>query len=45
MTEAMEMWLTLVSIKDVRAFLGLAWYYQRYIPGFLTVPAPMTNLI
>ena len=45
MTEAMEMWLTLVSIKDVLAFLGLASYYRRYIPGFLTVAAPKTNLM
>ncbi len=43
-TEAMENWPTLVSIKDVRAFLGLASYYRRYIPGFSTVAALMTNL-
>ncbi len=31
-------------MKDVRAFLGLASYYRRYIPGFSTVAAPLTNL-
>ncbi len=29
---------------DVRTFLGLASYYQRYIPGFPTVVVPMMNL-
>ncbi len=43
-TEAVENWPTAVNVKDVRAFLGLASYYRRYIPGFSTVTAPMTNL-
>ncbi len=43
-TEAMEKWPTPVNVKDVRAFLGLASYYRRYISGFSTVAAPMTNL-
>ncbi len=43
-TEAMEKWPTPVNVKDVRAFLGLASYYRRYIPGFSTVAAPMINL-
>ncbi len=43
-TEAVEKWPTPVNVKDVRAFLGLASYYSRYIPGFSTVAAPMTNL-
>ncbi len=42
--EAMEKWPTPINVKDVRAFLGLASYYRRYIPGFSTVAAPMTNL-
>ncbi len=44
-TEAVEKWPTPVNFKDVRAFLGLASYYRRYIPGFSTVAAPMTNLM
>ncbi len=36
-TEAMEKRPTPVNLKDVRAFLGLASYYRRYIPGFSTV--------
>ncbi len=44
-TEAVEQWPTPTSVKDVRAFLGLASYYRRYIPGFSTVAAPLTNLM
>ena len=43
-TEAMEKWPTPINVKDVRAFLGLASYYTRYIPGFSSVAALMTNL-
>ncbi len=43
-TQVVEKWPTQVNIKDLRAFLGLASYYCRYIPGFSTVAAPMTNL-
>ncbi len=43
-TEAMEKGPTPINVKDVRAFLGLASYYRRYMPGFSTVAAPMTNL-
>ncbi len=44
-TEAVEQWPTPANVKDIRAFLGLASYYRRYIPGFSTVAAPLTNLI
>ena len=30
--------------KDVRAFLGLAGYYRRFIPNFAAVVVPMTEL-
>ena len=30
--------------KNVRAFLGLAGYYQRFIPNFAAVTVPMTEL-
>ncbi len=43
-TEAVENWPTPVNVKDMQAFLGLGSYYRRYIPGFSTVAAPMTNL-
>ncbi len=43
-TEAVEQWPIPTSVKDVRAFLGPASYYRRYIPGFSTVAATLTNL-
>ncbi len=43
-TEAVEKWPTPVNVKDLQAFLGLASYCRRYIPGFFMVAAPMTNL-
>ncbi len=43
-TKAVEKWPTPINLKDVRAFLGLASYNRRYIPGFSTEAAPMTNL-
>ena len=30
--------------KDVRAFLGLAGYYRRFIPNFALVAVPLTDL-
>ncbi len=43
-TEAIEQWPTPTSVNDVPAFLCLASYYRRYIAGFSTVAAPLTNL-
>ncbi len=43
-TTAVQDWLTPGSIKDVRAFLGLASYYRRYIPNFASVATPLTGL-
>ncbi len=43
-TAAVQDWPTPRTVKDVRAFLGLASYYRHYIPNFASVAAPLTGL-
>ncbi len=43
-TAAVQDWVTPRTVKDVRAFLGLASYYRRYIPKFASVAMPLTGL-
>ncbi|GBG71593.1 hypothetical protein CBR_g9009 [Chara braunii] len=33
------------TIRQVRAFLGLASYYRRFIKGFAAIAGPLTNLL
>jgi hypothetical protein len=33
------------SVDDIRSFLGLARYYQRFIEGFLKISKPVTELL
>ncbi len=39
-TAAVQDWPTPRTVKDVRAFLGLASYYRCYIPNFVSVATP-----
>jgi hypothetical protein len=32
-------------VTDVRSFLGLADYYQRFIEGFSEIAKPLTSLL
>jgi hypothetical protein len=34
-----------MSVSDIRSFLGLAGYYQRFIEGFSKISKPMTELL
>jgi hypothetical protein len=38
-------WKAPMSVSDIRSFLGLAGYYQRFIEGFLKISKPMTELL
>jgi hypothetical protein len=38
-------WNAPTSVGDIRSFLGLAGYYQRFIEGFLKISKPMTELL
>lgn len=38
-------WSQPASARALRAFLGLAWYYRRFIKDYGTVAAPLTRLL
>jgi hypothetical protein len=38
-------WKAPTSVGDIRSFLGLVGYYQRFIEGFLKISKPMTELL
>jgi hypothetical protein len=33
------------SVSDIRSFLGLASYYQRFIEGYSKISKPMIELL
>jgi hypothetical protein len=37
-------WERLTSVIEIRSFLGLAGYYQRFIEGFSLIATPLTQL-
>ncbi|GBG76747.1 hypothetical protein CBR_g22963 [Chara braunii] len=42
--QAIQEWLEPRNVTDVRSFLGLAGYYQRFIKGYLKIAAHLTKL-
>ena len=38
-------WLAPTSVGEIRSFLGLAGYYQRFIENFSKIAKPMTMLL
>ena len=43
-TEAMKNWLRPLTPTDIRNFLGLEGYYQRFVDGFVSIESPLTTL-
>jgi len=43
--EAVKQWPTPTSVKQLRAFLGLASYYRQFIHRFALLVAPLTDLL
>jgi len=37
-------WPTPVNVSELRAYLGLAGYYRRYVPSFSVIAAPLFEL-
>ncbi|KAL4386192.1 hypothetical protein GQ457_09G013260 [Hibiscus cannabinus] len=43
--EAIKAWPPPTTVKEVRGFLGIAGYYRRFIKGFATIAAPLSDLL
>ena len=42
---AVRDWPTPSTVREVRAFLGLAGYYRRFVPSFAAIARPLNNLL
>ncbi|XP_039047295.1 uncharacterized protein LOC120187712 [Hibiscus syriacus] len=43
--EAIRGWPVPTTVKEVQAFLGIASYYRKFIKGFATIAAPISDLL
>ena len=44
-TKTIVMWPKPTCVKEVQQFVGLANYYNEFIPKFSAIPAPLTDLL
>lgn len=42
--EAVMNWERPKNVSEIRSFLGLAGYYRRFVKGFSTLAAPLTQV-
>ena len=43
--EAITTWPAPTDVQELRVFLGMANYYQRFVPRFAHLAAPLTELL
>ena len=42
---AVQEWPVPTTVRETRAYLGLAGYYRRYVPAFAAMARPLNNLL
>ena len=42
--EAVVNWKPPKNVSEVKSFLGLAWYYRKFVEGFSKIAAPLTKM-
>jgi hypothetical protein len=38
-------WKPPTTVRQIRSFLGLAWYFRRFVPDFSRIAKPMTEML
>ena len=42
--DAVLNWQSPKNVFEIRSFLGLAWYYRRFVKDFSSIASPLTKL-